>query len=135
MSVKKQHFSEVKAIKLFGIKRLIPATQNSLKGIKAVWRNEEAFRSECILLALAIPIALWLGETLIQQILLIVSVLFVIVIELLNSAIETTINRIGLERNELSGMAKDIGSAAVLVSLIIMAIIWCTILFGIVFSQ
>lgn len=111
-----------------GIKRLINACFFSVAGYKAVWQYEEAFRLEVIIFAVSTPIALWLGQTNIEKLLLIGSVVLVLLVELLNSAIEAVVDRIGLERHELSGRAKDIGSAAVTTSLAWAAITWTLIL-------
>lgn len=110
-----------------GLRRLVKATGYSIAGLSAAWKNEEAFRIECILTAIMIPAAFWLGETTIEIVLLIGSCLIVIITELLNSAIETIVDRIGTEHHDLSGRAKDIGSAAVFVSLILTATVWVMI--------
>lgn len=107
-----------------GIGRLIAATGFSAAGFRAAWRGEEAFRQE-VLLALALtPCALWLGQTALQRALLIVSCLLFLIVELLNSAIEAVVDRIGDDLHELSRQAKDMGSAAVLLSLILAALVW-----------
>lgn len=111
-----------------GIKRLINACIFSAAGYKAAWQNEEAFRLEVIILLVSTPIALWLGDNTIEKLLLIGSIVLVVLVELLNSAIEAVVDRIGLERHELSGRAKDIGSAAVNASLIWAAITWIALL-------
>ncbi len=101
-----------------GMKRLINACFYSAAGYKAVWRHEEAFRQEVLLLAVTTPLAVVLGETAVERVLLIGSVVLVLLVELLNSAVEAAIDRIGPEHHELSGRAKDIGSAAVTTSLL-----------------
>ncbi|SJM94223.1 diacylglycerol kinase [Crenothrix polyspora] len=111
-----------------GIKRLINACIFSAAGYKAAWQNEEAFRLEVIILAVSTPLALWLGQTTVEKLLLIGSVVLVVLVELLNSAVEAVVDRVGLEHHELSGRAKDIGSAAVNASLIWAAITWAAIL-------
>ncbi len=111
-----------------GFKRIINAFFFSIAGFKATWKHEEAFRQEALLFLLAIPIAIWVTGNHIERVLLIGSFGNVLVVELLNSAVETTIDRIGLERHELSGRAKDIGSAAVMLSLILAAMTWALIL-------
>lgn len=111
-----------------GIKRLINACIFSVAGYKAAWHNEEAFRLEVIILAVSTPLALWLGQTTVEKLLLIGSVVLVVLVELLNSAVEAVVDRVGLEHHELSGRAKDIGSAAVNASLIWAAITWAAIL-------
>lgn len=112
-----------------GIYRLLMAFVYSFAGFKAAWRNEAAFRQESIATIFIIPIGLWLGETGTQRALLIGAWLIVIITELTNSAIEAIVDRTGQEYNELSGRAKDLGSAAVLVSLIACVIVWGLIFF------
>jgi diacylglycerol kinase (ATP) len=113
---------------LSGIRRIQAALFNSLAGFRAAWANEEAFRQECLLFFIGAPLGLWLGRTGIERVLL-VGVLFnVLIVELLNSAVETTVDRIGFERHELSGRAKDIGSAAVFVSLVLAGAVWLLVL-------
>jgi len=112
-----------------GFKRLINAFGFSMQGFKAAYKHEEAFRQEVFVLALAIPLGIWLGENAVEVILLIGSVLLLLVVELLNSAIEATVDRFGGEHHELSGRAKDMGSAAVLVMSITAAMNWLLILF------
>lgn len=113
---------------LSGPARIYAAFFNSLAGVRATWRHEEAFRQECWLFLAGAPLGLWLGQTGLERALL-VGVLFnVLVVELLNSAVESTVDRIGFERHELSGRAKDIGSAAVLASLLLAGVVWLLIL-------
>ena len=97
-----------------GIKRLINACIFSVAGFKATWTHEEAFRQEVIIFVVSTPIALWLGETTVEKLLLIGSVVLLMLVELLNSAVEAVVDRVGFEHHELSGRAKDIGSAAVI---------------------
>lgn len=111
-----------------GLKRLINAVYFSIAGFKATWRHEEAFRQEVLLLLVSTPLAFWLGQSTVEKLLLIGSVVLVLLVELLNSAVEAAIDRIGFERHELSGRAKDIGSAAVMLSLIWAAATWAFIL-------
>jgi len=111
-----------------GLKRLINACYFSIAGFKATWTHEEAFRQEVLLFVVTTPLAIWLGETAIEKLLLIGSIVLVMLVELLNSAVETVVDRVGLERHELSGRAKDIGSAAVMLSLAWAAITWTLIL-------
>jgi diacylglycerol kinase (ATP) len=112
-----------------GLKRLWYATLYSIKGLKAAWRNEAAFRQECCVIAVLLPAAIFLGSDALERALLIFSLLLIFVVELINSALESTIDRIGPERHELSGRAKDLGSAAVLLSLIAAAVVWGFIAF------
>lgn len=111
-----------------GLKRLINACFFSAAGFKATWQHEEAFRQEVILLIISTPLAIWLGETAIERVLLIGSVMLVLLVELLNSAVEAVVDRVGFEHHELSGRAKDIGSAAVMLSLLWAGITWALLL-------
>jgi diacylglycerol kinase (ATP) len=111
-----------------GIKRLANAFTYSVAGTYAAFKHEDAFRQEVILSAVLIPLAIYLGETGIEQALMIASVLLVIIVELLNSSLEATVDRISVKRHKLSKRAKDIGSAAVFFSLINAAVIWFLIL-------
>lgn len=110
-----------------GLGRLIRATGHSIEGLKAAWRNEAAFRQELCMALVLVPAAFWMGVTAVQRALLIFSVLAVLIVELLNSAIESAIDRIGPERHDLSGRAKNLGSAAVMVSLIAAAAVWALV--------
>ena len=107
-----------------GLKRVAFAFYYSLKGFRAAWLNEAAFRQELSAMLVMIPFAFWLGQTVEQQILLIAPCLLVVIVELINSAIEAVVDRIGVERHELSGQAKDMGSAAVMCSLILVFVSW-----------
>jgi diacylglycerol kinase (ATP) len=109
------------------LKRLFNAAGYSINGLKAAWRNEAAFREELLLIVVLTPIAFWLGTDMIQRALLIFSILLVMIVELVNSGIEAAIDRIGLEKDALSGRAKDLGSAAVLISLVAAAVVWALI--------
>ena len=111
-----------------GLKRIINACFFSIAGFKATWEHEEAFRQEVILFLVTTPLALWLGQTAIEKVLLIGSVVLVMLVELLNSAVEAVVDRISFEHHELSGRAKDIGSAAVMMSLAWAAVTWALIL-------
>lgn len=111
-----------------GLKRLINACFFSVAGFKSTWTHEEAFRQEVLLFVITTPLAIWLGETPIEKLLLIGSTVLVLLVELLNSAVETVVDRVGLEHHELSGRAKDIGSAAVMLSLAWAAVTWTLIL-------
>ena len=108
--------------------RLIKATGYSLDGLMAAWRDEWAFRVEVVTFALMFPIGAWLGRTGVERGLLLGSLFLVLLAELVNSAIEAVVDRIGPERHDLSRRAKDLGSAAVLVSLANAAAIWGVIL-------
>ena len=112
-----------------GFARLFRATIYSIQGLKAAFRNEAAFRLELFLAIILIPAGLWLGQNGIERALLVGSLLLVLVVELLNSGIEAIVDRFGGELHELSGRAKDVGSAAVLVSLLNVIAIWSLVLF------
>ena len=109
---------------LSGFKRIYHATGYSFAGLKAAFINEAAFRQELVLVIVLTPVAFWLGEGAIEKALLISSLLLVLIVELINSAIESAIDRIGSDTHELSGRAKDIGSAAVFLCLLNAALIW-----------
>ena len=111
-----------------GIRRLINAFGYSVAGTLAAFKHEDAFRQEVILAVILTPVALYYGETPVDQALMISSLLFIIVVELLNSAVEATVDRISVKRHKLAKRAKDIGSAAVFFSLINAATIWFLIL-------
>lgn len=111
-----------------GIKRVISAAGYSWNGLKACWRMEAAFRQEVSLAIIFIPLGLWLGIGGVEKALLVGACLLVMIIEVVNSSIEAAIDRIGPERHELSGLAKDLGSAAVMLSLIAFATTWLLIL-------
>jgi diacylglycerol kinase (ATP) len=111
-----------------GIKRIVLAAGYSAQGLRAAFVNEAAFRQEVLLAVILIPLACWLEVTNIERILLIASLLLVLIVELLNSAVEAVVDRIGTEQHELSGRAKDIGSAAVLLALLLTAYIWGEVL-------
>jgi diacylglycerol kinase (ATP) len=110
-----------------GFRRLVNATRYSAAGLRAAWRHEAAFRQECALAAFLVPAGVWLGRSATERALLIGACLLVLVIELLNSAIEAVVDRIGPEHHALSARAKDLGSAAVLLSLVLAAIVWALI--------
>ena len=110
-----------------GIRRIYRALIFSLQGFGHAWKHEAAFRQELVLFAVMIPTALWLGQNLIEQLLLIGSGMLVIAIELVNSAIEAAIDRHGDEHHELSGRAKDLGSAAVFVAMLMVLLVWGSI--------
>jgi diacylglycerol kinase (ATP) len=111
-----------------GFGRLIDATRWSLAGLAAAFRHEAAFRQEALCAAVLLPLGVWLGGNGLEKALLVASVLMVLVVELLNSAIEAAVDRISSERHELAGRAKDLGSAAVMVSLVLCAAVWLLVL-------
>lgn len=116
--------------KATGITRIIKAAGYSWQGLKAAWRNEAAFRQEGVMTVAAIALACWLDVDPITRILLIGSVVLVMIVEILNSAIEALVDRVGTDYHELSGRAKDMGSAAVLIALILAAVTWGTLLWA-----
>ena len=107
-----------------GIDRVIRAAGYSAAGLRAAYRGESAFRQEFWLAVLLLPLAFWLGRTWIEVALLAGSLILVLIVELLNSAIEATVDRVSLELHDLSKRAKDFGSAAVLLSLLLVGGIW-----------
>ena len=113
-----------------GFEHLVKATGYSLAGLRAAVKHEEAFRLELLALVIAVPVARWLGKSGTERALLIGSCLLVIVVELVNTAIEAVVDRIGPERKELSGRAKDLGSAAVFCAILWAVVVWTLILVG-----
>ena len=111
-----------------GFTRIIKAAGYSWAGLKAAFKHEAAFRQELALCLVMIPLGVWLGQTGVERALLIGSLLLVLIVELLNSAIEAVVDRFGGEQHELSGRAKDIGSAAVFIALLNVVIVWGLIL-------
>jgi len=110
------------------MRRLLNATGYSLMGLKAAWTSEPAFRQEVVLFILLAPLGYWLGDTGLERAVLIGSLFIVLIAELLNSGLEAAIDRIGEERHPLSKKAKDIGSAAVFVSLLNVVVAWVLVL-------
>lgn len=111
-----------------GITRWMNALHYTVKGLRAAWRNEEAFRQEIIGVLLTIPLAVWLARGYLEFALLVGTGMLVVIVELINSAIEAVVDRIGEEKHELSGRAKDMGSAAVFVALILSVLVWVGVL-------
>lgn len=112
-----------------GLKRIVNAFFYSVQGIRACMKTEEAFRQEVILAAVLIPFGLWFGESAAEKIILAGSLILILIVEIVNTAIERAIDRISFERHELSKEAKDMGSAAVLLSIILAVLSWGIILF------
>lgn len=110
--------------------RVVRAAGYSFAGLRAAIRDEAAFRQELVLFVMLAPAGAWLGRNGIERVLLIGSLLLVLIVELLNSAVEATVDRIGKEQHRLSGRAKDMGSAAVLLSLMLAMLTWALILTG-----
>ena len=113
-----------------GLTRVLRAVGASAKGLAGAFREEAAFRQELGFAALVIPLGLWLGLGGVERALLIAPMLLILIVELLNSAIEATVDRIGFERHALAGLAKDIGSAAVLMSFVLLTTVWLLVLLG-----
>ncbi|MEZ9321253.1 diacylglycerol kinase [Vibrio sp. 10N.261.55.A10] len=112
-----------------GFKRIIKAAGFSWQGITSSFKNEAAFRQEVFMAVVLIPLAFYLDVSQVERILMISSVVLVMVVELINTAIEAVVDRIGSEYHELSGMAKDVGSAAVFICLALAGYVWLEILF------
>ena len=112
-----------------GIRRMWNATLYSVAGIRAAWNNEAAFRQELILCLFMIPAAFWVGDNAAERALLAGSCLLVLLVELLNSAVEAVVDRIGADRHTLSGRAKDMASAAVFISLLLAAVCWGLVIY------
>ena len=113
---------------LFDLSRVWRAAGYSAAGFRAALQNEAAFRQELALFVILAPLGWWLGRDGVEQSLLIGSLMLVLLVELLNSAIEAVVNRVGRDAHELSGQAKDIASAAVFVSLILVVVVWALVL-------
>jgi len=111
-----------------GLRRLLNAAGYSFSGLAAAARHEDAFRQELILAAVMVPLGLWLGQGGVERAMLVGSVLLVLIVELLNSAVEATVDRVSLDDHSLAKRAKDIGSAAVMLALVNVAVIWFLIL-------
>ncbi|MFZ5536203.1 MAG: diacylglycerol kinase [Pseudomonadota bacterium] len=111
-----------------GLRRVLLAARYSWQGLTTCYRKEAAFRQELWLALLLAPLALWLGKDGVERALLIGSLMLVLVVELLNTGIENVVDRVGSEPHKLSGRAKDMGSAAVFVSLLTTAMVWGLIL-------
>ncbi|QJQ95014.1 MULTISPECIES: diacylglycerol kinase [Halomonadaceae] len=117
-----------------GWRHLVNSTRYSFKGLKAAFHNETAFRQEVALSMVMLPLAIWIGRVPVEWILLVGSVLLVLIVELLNSAVENVVDRIGIEHHELSGRAKDIGSAAVMLALLLAGMTWALLIWQRFFS-
>jgi diacylglycerol kinase (ATP) len=113
-----------------GFERLWLATLNSRRGLVNCYRSEAAFRQEAWAALVLLPLGLVVGDDAVERVLLVGSVLLVLIVELLNTAVEVVVDRIGLERHTRSGFAKDLGSAAVLIVLLLVVVTWGLLLFG-----
>lgn len=111
-------------------RRIIKSCGYSLQGLQATFKEEEAFRVEVLLALFLVPLGLYLGDTVVEKVFLSGSVFLVLIVEILNSAIESVVDRFGPEESELAGRAKDQGSAAVLLSLLLLILVWASLLFG-----
>jgi diacylglycerol kinase (ATP) len=113
-----------------GFTRLLRAFAATTKGLIGAYREEAAFRQELAFAVIAVPLGLWLGHNGVERALLVAPVLLVLIVELLNSAVEAVVDRVGLEHHELAGLAKDLGSAAVFVAFVLLAAVWLLVLLG-----
>lgn len=111
-----------------GFVRIVNAFGNTWKGFVGAFREEAAFRQELALCVVLFPLGLWLGESGVERALLVGPIFIILIVELLNSGIEATVDRIGLERHQLSGLAKDLGSAAVFTSFSLLVVVWALVL-------
>lgn len=107
-----------------GLQRWINATRYSWQGLRSAVKHEEAFRQETIALFIGVPAALWIGGTIWQSALLITALLLIMVVEMINSALEALVDRVSMDFHELSGRTKDMGSAAVLLTIFIAILVW-----------
>jgi len=110
-----------------GLARIIDATRFSMAGMRAAWKNEAAFRQEIVICSILFVLSFFLAANPVQWLLLVAPLLIVLVVELLNSAVESIVDRIGPEHHELSGRSKDMGSAAVFFSLLLVFLCWVTV--------
>lgn len=122
--------SEQQKINGTGLARIFRAMTCSRTGIATAFRNEAAFRQEVLLCAILLPLGLWLGHTNVERALLVGCLLLVLIIELLNTAVEVVVDRISADRHALSGLAKDLGSAAVSMAILLVVTVWALILLG-----
>lgn len=124
-----QHRDTSAVVRRTGLKRLLFTLVNSGKGLRLLLRKEEAFQLEALLACLLIPISIMLPVSPVERLLLIGAVFTVLIVEVLNTSIEVLTDRVGLDRHELSGLAKDLGSLAVTFSLILWTVVWGTIVY------
>ena len=110
-------------------RRLLGTFKNSLAGLSIAFKSEEAFRVEALLMAIALPAIYWVAESVMESLLLLIVTALILITELINSAVEATVDRVGMDYHELSKKAKDIGSAAVLISLLLAAVTWGVLIF------
>jgi len=112
------------------IRHILNAFVYSFAGLKAAWKNEMAFRLEAVVMAIMLPVGIWLGKSAVEWALLTASCMLILIVELLNSALEAVVDRIGPQRHELAKRAKDMGSAAAFISMITAVIVWGLIAYG-----
>ena len=117
-----------KVDKSTGLQHLWNATRNTSRGLGAAFRNESAFRQASVATVVLSPVGIWLGTTGVERALLVGSLLLMLMVELLNSGVEAVVDRVGLERHTLSGLAKDVASAAVGVSILNAVVVWALVL-------
>ena len=110
-----------------GLPRIIDAGRYSMRGLRAAWTHEEGFRTECILMLLLTPLAGWLATSAVEFLLLVGSCALVMLAEVINSAIEAVVDRVSLDQHPLSGQAKDLGSAAVFICMMLVLLVWGTL--------
>jgi len=113
-----------------GLARLLRAFASSARGLAGAYREEASFRQELAFALIVIPLGLWLGHSSTERVLLTAPILLILIVELLNSAIEATVDRISFERHKLAGLAKDIGSAAVFMAFVLALLVWLIVLLG-----
>lgn len=116
--------TELRKQKATGLRRLINASRYSAQGLRSAFRHEAAFRQESWLLVVGLPCAFWVGADLWQTAILITSLMLIMVAEMINSALESLVDRVGTDFHELSGRTKDMGSAAVLLTILIAVVLW-----------
>jgi len=112
---------------LGGITRIIAAAGNSIRGMRDAWRFESAFRQDSALSLVLLVLSFWLAQTVVEWLLLVMPLFLLLIVEILNSAIENTVDRVGEEHHELSGRAKDMASSAVMFCLILVAVVWLAV--------
>ena len=113
-----------------GLARIANATRYSWQGLRAAYSHEAAFRQEVVAACVLIPVGLWIGKTGVERALLIASVMIVLVVEVLNSALEAVVDRISTDRHPLAGRAKDLGSAAVMLAIVLAIVVWSCVILG-----
>ena len=112
-----------------GITRIIKAFGFSMKGLRAAWKHESAFRQEAMLAVILVPLAFWLARTPVELMILLITLFIVVITEILNSAVEAVVDRVSDEHHKLAGRAKDMGSAAVFLSLVMTFVVWAVLVY------